>query len=242
MAKITLDYLEKKDLLDRFKTTAPAVDGSVKVIVNGQATINFTFDATKSEVLLKTVPTDGQAIEVSYKKITDPKLAYTLPVNKDGRNFKIMDQGTPIAFTQNGTSFTISADAFKAGKTLTLSYDVPDGSTKVFDIGRMPVAGSADVVQTVGGCDLGTGLDILDDKLISTCVVTTAMEFSLAYKYLETLKVFKVIGVENPERGNWTVYIDGESTKDYVRSGSSITLNSDPAADARIDIHYTLPE
>ncbi|HYX37923.1 MAG TPA: hypothetical protein VE954_32885 [Oligoflexus sp.] len=242
MAKITLDYLENKALLDRFKTTATALPDSIKVTVNGQATTNFTFDAARSEVVLKTLPADGQAIEIAYNKSNGPKLVYTLPVSKDSRNVKIMDQGTPISFTQSGNSFTISADAYLAGKVLTLSYDLPDGSTKVFEIGRMPIPGSADIVDSIGGCDLGTGLDILDDKLISTCALGTAMDFSLTYKYLETLKVFKVNGVENPELGNWTVYVDGISTKDYVRSGSSITLNSELAADARIDIHYTLPE
>jgi hypothetical protein len=242
MATVTLDYRENKVLLDRFKTTAMPLADSLKVSVNGQATTNFTFDALKSEVVLKAIPADNQTIEIAYNKSAGPRLAYTLPVSKDGRNFKIMDGANTVSFTQSGNVFTIGADAHKAGKVLTLSYDIPDNSTKAFEIGRMPIAGTADILNSQGGCDLGMGLDILDDKLISTCTVATLMEFTLAYKYTEILKVFQVLGVDNPEVGQWTVYVDGEATREFLRSGSSITLNQEPDADARIDIHYTLPE
>ncbi len=242
MATITLDYRENKALLDRFKTTAPPLADSLKVSVNGLATTNYTFDAAKSEVVLKSIPADGQTVDLAYNKSTGPRLAYTLPVSKDGRNFKIMDGATPISFTQSGSIFTISADVHKAGKTLTLSYDLPDGATRAFELGRMPAPGSADIVSTQGNCDLGMGLDILDDKLISTCAVTAAMEFTLTYKYTEILNVFQVMGIENPEVGQWTVYVNGEATREYVRNGSSITLNQEPLPDARIDILYTLPE
>jgi len=242
MATLTLDYRENKALLDRFKTSAPALPTTVKLSVNGQATTNFTFDATRSEILLKTIPSDGQSIEISYEKNAGPRLAYSLPISKDGLNFKIMDQGTTLAFTQSGNTFTIAADAYKSGKILTLSYDVPDAGARTFEIGRMPMADTADILNSSGGCDLGMGLEILEDRLISTCAVRTPMEFTLTYKYQEILTVFKVLGIENPEAGNWAVYVDGEATKDYVRSGSSITLNNEPSADARIDIHYTLPE
>jgi hypothetical protein len=242
MATIMIDYRENKALLDRFKTTALPIANSLKVTVNGLATTSFTFDAVKSEVVLQSIPADGQAVEVSYDKSNGPRLAYTLPVSKDGSNFKIMDGSTPVLFTQSGNTFTINADAHKAGKVLSLSYDVPDGSTKTFEIGRMPLSGSADIQDSQGACDLGMGLDILGDKLISSCTVASGMEFTLAYKYTETTKVFQVMGVENPEAGQWTVYLDGEATRDFMRSGSAITLNQEPAADARIDIHYTLPE
>jgi hypothetical protein len=242
MATIMLDYRENKALLDRFKTTALPLANTLKVSVNGLATSNYTFDALKNEVVLKSIPADGQTIEIAYDKSVGPRLAYTIPVSKDGRNFKIMDGATPVSFTQNGSIFTITADAHKAGKILTLSYDMPDGAARAFEIGRMPMAGSADILNGQGGCDLGMGLDILDDKLISTCAVTTAMEFTLAYKYIEILKAFQVLGVANPDLGQWTVYVDGELTRDYVRTGSSITLNQEPSLDARIDIHYTLPE
>lgn len=242
MATITLDYRENKALLDRFKTTAAPLADSLKVSVNGLATTNYTFDALKSEVVLKAIPSDGQAIELAYNKTAGPRLAYTLPVSKDARNIKIMDGATPISFTQSGSIFTVSADVHKAGKVLTLSYELPDGATRAFEIGRMPVAGSADIVSTQGACDLGMGLDILEDKLISTCAVTAAMEFTLTYKYTEVLRVFQVLGVENPDAGHWSVYVDGEATREFARSGSSITLNQEPGPEARIDIHYTLPE
>ncbi|WP_141732099.1 hypothetical protein [Oligoflexus tunisiensis] len=242
MATITLDYRENKALLDRFKTTADPVTGSIKVSVNGQATTDFTFDAAKREVVLKNLPADNQTVEIGYKKNAGPRLEYTPPVSPDGRNFQILDQTQPVAFTKNGNTFTISADAFQAGRTLTLSYDVPDNSTKAFELGRLPIAGSTDIVDAQGDCDLGVGFEIVDDRLISNCVITNAMEFTLNYKYIETVKIFKVFDVANPEAGVWTVYINGEATKDFVRSGSSIALTQDPGAEARIDIHYTLPE
>lgn len=242
MATITLDYRENKALLDRFKTTASPLADSLKVTVNGLATTNFSFDAGTGEVVLKSIPADGQTIEIGYNKNAGARLSYTLPISKEARNIRILEGSTPLAFTQNGNIFTIAAESHKAGKVLTLSYELPDGGTRAFEIGRMPVPGSADIVSTSAGCDLGMGLDVLDDKLISTCAVTTAMEFTLTYKYTEIMKVFQVSGVQNPDLGQWSVYVDGEATKDFVRSGSSITLNQDPSADARIDIHYTLPE
>lgn len=242
MATITLDYRENKPLLDRFKITATPLANSLKVSVHGLATTNFTFDAGTGQVVLKSLPSDGQTIEIGYNKNAGPRLSYTLPISKDPRNIKILDGITPVSFTQNGSIFTIAAESHIAGKVLTLSYELPDGSTQAFDIGLMPIPGSADILSTADGCDLGMGLDILDGKLISTCVVTTAMKFTLTYKYAEIMTVFQVSGVQNPDLGQWSVYVDGEATKKFVRTGSSITLNQDPSADARIDIHYILPE
>src|SRR5690606_33728189 len=122
MATITIDYRENKALLDRFKTTATPVSGSIKVNVNGQATTDFTFDAAKLEVVLKNRPADNQAVEISYKKIAGPLLSYTPPLSADGRNFQLVDQAQqPVAFTKTGNTFTIGAASFQAGKVLTLS-------------------------------------------------------------------------------------------------------------------------
>jgi len=242
LASIITDYRQNTALLDRFKPNASAVPGSIKVLVNGAATQNFTFDAARNELIFAKAPADGLSVEVSYDNREGPRLVYTLPVSKDGFNFRIMDQASAISFTQSGNSFTIGTEAHKAGKALSLSYDIPDSTTKAFEIGRMPIAGSAEIVSGNVNCDLGMGFDVLNDKLISTCVSTALMEFTLKYKYLEAQRSFKLIGIDNPDQGTWAVYINGEATKDYIRTTSTITLTSDPALDARIEIHYTVPE
>ncbi len=242
MADITAIFRQNSALLDRFKPNALPLVESIKVKVNGVATTQFTYDAINGEVLLKSLPSDGQSVEITYLFREDPKLSYTLPVTKDGKNFKLYDQGTALSFTSNGNVFTIPAEAHKAGKILTLRYEVADGGTKAFELGRMPVLGSADIIAGQGGCDLGMGLDILDERLISTCNAATVMDFTLAYKYVEVLRSFQVKGIERPDIGTWSVYVDGELSKDFVREGSSISLASDPKLDSRIEIHYTFPE
>ena len=95
--------------------------------------------AVKNEVVVKTISTDNQPVEISYDMRTGPRLVYMLPVSKDGLNFKILDGTAPISFTQSGNSFTIGADVHQLGKVLTLSYDMPDAGTKAIEIGRMPI-------------------------------------------------------------------------------------------------------
>ncbi len=242
LASIIIDYRQNTAIMDRFKPNATAVPGSIQVLVNGTATQNFSFDAARNEIVLAKAPADAEAVVVSYDYREGARLAYTLPVSKDGFNFRIMDQAAAIAFTQSGNSFTIGADAHKAGKALSLIYDIPDTTTKAFELGRMPIAGSAEIVSGNVNCDLGMGFDILNDKLISSCVSSALMEFTLKYKYLEAQRSFKLIGIDNPDQGTWAIYIDGEASKDYTRAASTITLTGNPALDARIEIHYTVPE
>jgi hypothetical protein len=95
-----------------------------------------------------------------------------------------------------------------------------------------------------GTCVLGTNLKIdeVKNEVVATCPVNEKTDFILTYKYKSQVRSFTIAGVPDPEKGSWTVYYNGQTTSDYTRTDSTITLNFEPVLDSKVDIVYTFPE
>jgi len=241
-ADIMVDYRLNTALFDRFTLAKAPLNATLIMKVNNVAVNNFSYDAAKSEVAFAQAPLDGATIQADYTFREGPKLAYTIPLMQGGSNFKLQDGATPVSFTQQADLFTITAAQHQAGKTLTLSYDVPDGAARTFALGQTPLPNTAKVDMLAGTCSLGNGISIVDQNLIATCSVTVKTEFNLSFKYRGLQKTFELLGIQDPELGAWVVYYEGQATTDYTRTGSTISLNFDPSLDSKVDISYTFPE
>jgi hypothetical protein len=241
-ANIMIDYRLNTALFDRFTLAKLPLNGTLLMKVNNVAVNNFSYDAAKSEVAFTQAPLDGATIQAEYTFREGPKLAYTIPLMQGGSNFKLLDGATPVSFIQQGDLFTIPVAQHQAGKTLTLSYNVADGTARSFDLGHTPLPNTAKFDMLAGNCSLGNGMTIVDQTLIATCAVTVKTEFNLSFKYRGLRKSFELLGIQDPELGTWTIYYEGEATTDYTRTGSTITLNFDPSIDSQVDISYIFPE
>jgi hypothetical protein len=242
LADIMVDYRLNMALIDRFVLTQAPLPNTLTVRVNGQATSNFTYNPSTRQVIFATPPTDGAKLEFRLQYREGPQLAYRLPLMTGGKNYKVFDGQRELSFTQAGDLFTISTGDHAAGKTLQLRYEVPDGSTKTFPLTYTPIPNSADILVAAGNCDLGMGFEVQGAQLITNCPVGARTEFTLTYKYRDTVRTFTLRDIANPELGRWDVFVDGEPTTEFVRSGAMITLNSDPQLDSKVVILYTLPE
>jgi hypothetical protein len=158
-----------------------------------------------------------------------------------GRNFRILDGNKALMFQQNNDVFTLGAADHQAGKILKLQYEVPDGMPRNFPLSHAPIAGTA-VLQSTGTCTLGKGLEIQGSTLMTACPVASPTSFILDYKYHEIQRRFSLMGVPDPDKGTWSVLVDGVATSDFTREGTTILLNFDPALEAKVAIHYSFPE
>ncbi len=245
-ATVGIDYRQNTALIDRVKLASVPVNGTIAVKVNKVATTNFTFDAGQNIVVLAQFPLDGQTIEVAYTFIEGPILTYKVSIMAGSKNFRLLDGATAVNHTVNQAAGEITIDkaAFQTGKTLTFTYEVPDGAERRFPLAGKPETGTLNISMMAGTCVLGKDLLLSADgmELISKCAVTEKTEFILAYKYKALVKAFTVAGITDPDKGVWAVYYNGELETDYTRTGSTITLNFEPVLDSKVDIVYTFPE
>jgi len=241
LADISVDYRLNTALNDRFRLTQVPLNNTLVVTVDGNASNSYSFDAVNNQVVFNPVPGDGARIAFAYRFRVGPQLSYTIPLMAGAFNVKILDGTKALVFQQANDVFTISAADHVNGKTLKLQYEVPDGMPRNFSLSHAPIPGSA-AVQTSGTCNLGKGLDIQGNMLMTSCSVTSSTIFILDYKYHEVQKRFQLMGVPDPEKGTWSVLVNGVAISDFVREGNSITLNFEPELDAKIAINYSFPE
>jgi hypothetical protein len=245
-ATVSIDYRQNTALIDRVKLASVPVNGTLAVKVNNVAINTFSFDAAQNVVVLGQFPLDGQKIDVAYTFVEGPILTYKVSVMAGSKNFRLYDGTTAVNHTFNATTSEVTIDraAFQSGKTLTFTYEVPDGAERRFPLAGKPETGTLNISMMAGTCALGKDLLISADgmELISKCAVADKTEFILTYKYKATVKAFTVTGIPNPDKGVWAVYYNGQLETDYTRSGATITLNFEPAVDSKVDIVYTFPE
>ncbi len=241
LAEVRTDYRLNTALTDRFRLTQVPLANSLVVTLDGNATTAFTFDAAQNQVVFTQIPTDGARVAFAYRFRVGPKLSYTLPLMAGAQNIKILDGLKALNFQQANDVFTIGAADHQAGKILKLQYDVPDGMPRNFPLTHTPIAGSASL-QSSGACTLGKGLEIQGNTLMTSCPVLTSTSFILDYKYNEIQKRFALMGVPDPDKGTWSVLVNGVATSDYTREGHVISLNFEPELDAKIAINYSFPE
>ncbi len=241
LADIRIDYRMNTALIDRFKLQQIPASNTLSVSVNGTPSSGFSFDAAQNQVLLNPVPADGSRIAISYKYRVGPQLSYTLPIMAGGKNFQILDGLKALNFQQNVDVFTLNAADHSAGKILKLKYEVPDGMPRNFTLSHTPLAGSIKV-QSTADCSLGKGLDVQGNILVTSCPVLSSQSFILDFSYAEIRRSFELTGIAEPDKGQWTVLVNGTATLDYKRVGSTITLNFDPELDAKVVLNYSFPE
>jgi hypothetical protein len=238
-----------KPLFNAVTIKGTPVNDAVTVKVNGAATNAFTYDKLTKRVTLAATPADGQKVEVSYKFVKGPILTYPVMVAAGGKNFRLLDGATQLDATVTlvGTAAEVKLNnpaQHQADKTLTLAYELPDGAERRFPLIGTPEAGTLNIQMMEGTCVLGTNLKIdeVKNEVVATCPVNEKTDFILTYKYKSQVRSFTIAGVPDPEKGSWTVYYNGQTTSDYTRTDSTITLNFEPVLDSKVDIVYTFPE
>ncbi len=241
LATITVDYRIFAPLLNTFSLdNLPLVD-SLLVLVNGTAAAGMTYDAANNRVVINPAPVDGANIEIKYNFRVGPQLTYRVAVPQGASNVKVFDGSKELAFSVSGDAFTIPAADHRVGAILSLKYDLPLNTSRIFTLPHTPDAGTALFKKDTEGCRLNEGITITANSLEANCTVNAKTDFLVEYTYTEKQKVF-TLNVPDPDKGRWEVLIDGVVTTEYTVVGSTISLDNDPKSDATIEIRFSLPE
>jgi hypothetical protein len=240
-AQVRIDYAKDKALHKKFSLSRPAVADSLEVRVNGQPSQTWRLDERGQEISFDPAPAFDAEISLKWSWLAGPQLSYALPLGSDSSEHQILDGNWPVPFTESEGVFTIPAAVHRAGKKLTLRYQMPDARMRRFPLAHRPIPESVQMELGDSNCQFGAGLELQDDELISTCGVKSRREFVLNYQYYEPQESFTLNGVRNPEIGQWKVFINGVETQDYARQGSNFTFPGPLAPDAEIGLQYSLP-
>ena len=162
----------------------------------------------------------------------------TLPIGgQNPRDFKLFYNNDELSFQKAGNNVTIGAGDHVENRTLVLKYEVDDTEEKMFPLPETPIENTFELVSTNADCMLGNGFEVVDNILVSTCVVQEMTDFELKYTYIGLRSQFDA-NVAKPDQGRWQVYIDGVETSEYERVGTVITITADIPLGASVDIYY----
>lgn len=238
-AQIQIDYRKSEPKLkQQFEINGTPRNNQLQVSIDGAPTNGFSYDPINKILNLDMPPADGQKINVRYSDYIGPKLSYELPLSGNNpRNFEILYNGELIDFERNQSVFTIGSDDHEENRILTLRYRVDDGSEKSFSIPHLPIPSSIVVDSMDSECELGNGIEVENQTLVTRCVVRDRTDFELRYEYLASLLSFTISGLTAPEVFIWEVYVDGKLITNYKRQGNTIELLTDPGIGARVDVH-----
>jgi hypothetical protein len=240
-AMVRITYAKDKALHKKFSLSRPAEKDSLEVRVNGQVNQTWRLDERGQDISFDPAPGFDAEISLRWTWLVGPQLSYALPLGADSSDHQILDGTWPVPFTESEGVFTIPAAVHRAGKTLTLRYQMPDARLRRFPLAHRPIPESVQMEVGASHCQFGAELELQDAELISTCGVKSRTEFVLNYQYYEPQDSFTLNGVRNPEVGQWKVFINGVETQEYVRQGSSFTFPGPLAPDAEIGLQYSLP-
>jgi hypothetical protein len=240
-ALVRAQYGIDTPLNKKFSLTSPVPVESLQVAINGQDQQGWTLDARGQEITFDPAPTYDAEIALKWNARMGPQLTYALPLAAESSGHQIWDGPLSVSFSESNGQFTIPAAVHRPGKTLTLRYEIPDARTRTFPLAHRPIPQSAQLEMGAHNCQLGAGLELTEDELISTCGVKSRTEFVVSYQYYVPQSEFTLPGVRDPESGLWKVFINGVQTDDYIRTGATISFPEAPARDAVIGLQYTLP-
>lgn len=241
-ANVTIDYRLNSPLQKNFQLARTPLSGSLKVSVSGRVTEDYSFNADTKLITFPTAPVDGAEISIDWTYREGPQLSYMLPLGEDANQFEIVDGNWSVPYEMRDGAFIIPPAVHRAGKVLTLRYQMPDASTRTFKMPHIPAPQTLRVVSGDPSCRLDQGLIVEGERLMASCGVRKKSDFVLAYRYYQMQSEFSLDGVRDPDKGQWQVMVDGQNTLDFSRKDSTIELNFIPSPTSVISVQYTFPE
>jgi hypothetical protein len=228
-AKIAVTYIENTPLQTQFKLDSAPLANSLTAYENGQATTDYTFDATTNTVTFTTAPASDTVITFAYNTLGAPILTYPLALGATAPSgLTVVDATTktPITFTYANDTLTIAAASFQNGRQLLVTYDNPAHDQATVQLPQTPVAGS--VVATAGGVSCSTAPDLTvqgSTVTLSGCPFPAdATQVVVSYQYVQTYQDFTFNAPNLPgpmDFQSWTVWVNDQPTTDYTRNGNA---------------------
>jgi hypothetical protein len=241
LATVKISFTKDVPLSKIFSIGEETVGAPMLVTVNGVETKNYKLlPGTKVE--FAEAPADGVGVVVKYKFRVGPKLEYPLALSGSSATpIGLYDKisGASVNFTHSGASVTLSnpADVVE-GRPLLIRYKNENSSSQQIELLNSPMQGSLTVRPVAGECT-----HTLESKFISLkCIVPDGTLVEIAWKQIEHNRSFTLLGVPNPESGQWKVEIDGVATAAFTRLDRTITLADEAPTGSKVTISFVGPD
>lgn len=235
LATVKITYTKDVPLSKVFNVGEEVGGAPLFVMVNNVETKNYKLlPGTKIE--LAEAPVDGVVVAVKYKVRVGPKLEYPLVLpGSSAKPVGLYDKsnGTSIRYTYSGASVSLSDPSDVVdGRPILVRYTNEASSAQQLEFSNPAVEGTLTVRPKAGECAHSLENNFLSLK----CNVPDGTLVELAWKQLEYIRSFTLLGVPNPEKGQWKVWIDGPETVAFSRQDRTIILSDDAPTGSQVSI------
>lgn len=245
-AKIDVKYRKNQKLPSDFKVVGKGyVKDSVKVLVDGVETTDFTWSLDNKTLTLKKAPADGASVEVNYEMPGDRQTSY--PATKLGGrvldDFQVVDAttGNSIPVQLVNEQIVFAENMVSGGRKVIAKYDPHfEGDDLKFelDIPQIPLPGTLEVLGDGDATICAKDMVQADQHVSFACVSDKATKVDVNYRYIANYTtVFDVPGLFN-DRKEWHVYIDDIEYFNYEKNdlNSVVIPASDLPVGSRVKI------
>lgn len=239
-ADIKLEFRADSPLVSRFPLEGDVIASSVRVKVNGQNVSGFLVGADHS-VSLATPPADGALISVIYQAKGAPVLNYALGIQENMvKDLKVSDAetGDPVNAVLDQGSIVVSPAEHRDGRRLIVSYQDADAGHMLANLPAHWISDSLKISPEQGTC----GYSVEGQELELKCDTPAGTAIDVSWQFRTPVRqIFALDGVGDPEAGLWTVLVDGQPIKAFVRDGWSVTLTEPLEAEAIVTLICEAP-
>ena len=240
-AAIKIDFLQNLPLTKSFDLAATVKPGSVKVKVNGQASMAFA--VTSGKIIMNMAPADGAAIVATFDKLIGPDLKYKIPfAGTDLRDVDAVAKQTnsPVPITLKDDFVWVDQASHVEGAVVVLRYFNSDSSKMEIKLPHQPIMQSVNVVGLETDCSLGEGFEIDGDLMKIDCDLINQQEVDVTFKYkkdpINTFPVHELMGLIE---FNIEVFINGKVVKDFLVNKPVVRITEKVPFDSTVKIIVT---
>lgn len=245
-ATIVATYRKDDPLPVRFPLVGTDLLGApLKVEVGGVETANYTFDAAGKAIDLATPPGDGVPVRVTHRTLSGrvTRYATALMDPSDAHALTATDVATSdmlgVSLAQSDLVFA-AADVV-AGRMVDVKYELgydPDDLQII--LGQEPMGDvTVTAANDTNACD---DVSVVGTTVSFSCPDVDVGEVTLSYK--AAVERFTAFTIEEqiPDAATWKVYVDGQETTDFVRSGTTVTLSGALAPTSVVTVAATFAQ
>jgi hypothetical protein len=237
-ADIKVDFLRDLPLQKTFDLAAVIKTGSLKIKINDQESTGFTY--ADGKVTMSTAPADAAIVIATFEKLVGPNLEYDLPlVGTDVKDIQARrkDDNAPVSAFYRDGKIVVDSTSHAEGKVVILSYLNSDSYKMDISLPHLPILETIKVAGDQLDCVLGDGFDVIGDLLKIDCMLDTTQELDVTFKYKrDPIKAFVIQELTTISDFNIEVFVNGQSTTDYIVNRPLILLNGDVPVDSYVKI------
>jgi hypothetical protein len=229
-AKILITYKGDSPLNEEFTLADKIKAGSLRVLINGTPTSDYTLDDTRGIVTFNVPPPEASMIEFTYVAVGSPIYDYPFaapPGTPPDLNAFDTVTLAPVRVTYANGIISVNPDDYQEGRSVSVVF--PNASNRTYDV-VLPQLPISNTLKAVGGQQtcLPPNLAVTGStvNLMGCNFADNVTQATVSYSYVgATYQDFALNVAKIPDPADyqvWTVWVNDVVTTDYTRSGNVI--------------------